>query len=72
MSEFKAGDWYQIQSAPAEGTEVDVWAVYIDGGEGARFPDACRKDGLWYDVFGDCINDFATPTHWSPKPEPPK
>lgn len=68
--------WQQIETAPRDGTVIDLWA-------GARRADCfwwvsedCDDDSHWrqeYAEVGGCSFAVdATPTHWMPLPEPPK
>jgi hypothetical protein len=68
-------EWQPIETAPKDGTIIDVWAKYGDGGE--RYPNAEFIRGEWR-VWG--IDGFESPgyvkidgtaTHWMPVPGPP-
>lgn len=75
------GAWMPIETAPKDGTSIDVW-------NGERIPDVswCRPDGGSIDYkdwcasvaevhgysVGWCMeNIYPHPTHWMPKPSPP-
>jgi len=70
--------WQPIETAPKDGTEVDLWVVYSHGGY--RRPDCKFEDGYWW--YGDVLpaearekggDDWDTiATHWMPTPGPPK
>lgn len=73
------GEWQKIETAPKDGTKVDLWAkcwrAYNDSWEYQRFPDC------WWYVPGHEANrrphwqglgDGWCPTHWQPLPEPPE
>lgn len=79
MSEMK---WNPIETAPRDGTEIDVWS------DGRRYPDAAwaRPDGAPVDYKAWCFLDAEVnrcdvswyiteikpePTHWMPLPPPP-
>jgi hypothetical protein len=63
--------WQPIETAPKDGTRVDVWS-------GDRFTDArwCARHKQW-EVFipdyngGEWTGVYAPPTHWMPLPAPP-
>lgn len=65
--------WQPIDTAPKDGTRVDVFSPLGLG----RTTDAYYRDGVWWvDVF---IDDYAEPnsispepTHWMPLPAAPK
>lgn len=78
--------WRPIESAPRDGTEVDLWIV-TDDLKGFRQPECVWRDGAWYDAIleddridapWDDGTDFhgrrpmRTATHWMPLPEPPE
>ena len=77
--------WWGIESAPKDGTEIDVWI----GGEfphratpvSWRVPSESEwwvhggdtietPDATWHDAFGPLGPD-ESPTHWMPLPLPP-
>lgn len=74
--------WQPIETAPKDGTKVDLWAQLVPLGAQAsnemRFPN-CRWDehyGAHHpDVefahkWSGCPSSYV-PTHWMPLPEPP-
>lgn len=65
-------EWQPIETAPGDGTEIDVWVP--DGAGGYRVPDAywCGADRKWRQT-GQChhLSWHAEPTHWMPSPHPP-
>lgn len=67
--------WQPIDTAPRDGTTVDVWCQYSDGSSG-RIVDCCFKDGRWVRLVGTrdayWINYIVPPTHWQPLPPPPE
>lgn len=69
--------WRPIDSAPRDGTKVDLWcrAPGISAGPG-RVPDCWYSVGKWwcYDDYGDdqCRSEVHNATHFMPLPEPPK
>lgn len=71
----EASPWRSIESAPKDGTEVDLWVVWPDSG-GTRFTD-CHfqpgQDDWWLGQFW--LSQYANnpqPTHWMPLPPGPK
>lgn len=77
LDEFDGG-WLPIDTAPQDGTDVDLWA-------GVRWPDSWWGDGIdddgahrpgWNTSCGGLGNQgFMLPgdaaTHWRPRPPPP-
>lgn len=77
--------WRPIETAPKDGTEIDVW---INGEfPGRRTDVSWRKptdsewwvhggdtietpDATWHDCFGP-LGSCEQPTHWQPLPTPP-
>jgi hypothetical protein len=75
-------DWQPIETAPKDGTFVDIWAVSPNTGEGWRFPDcewtrlvgAGGKHLGWMTDDGSGLESPAhpyRPTHWMLPPNPP-
>ena len=63
-------EWRTIDSAPKDGTIVDLWVV--SGGYGERWSDCELRNGRWkYVSVADYYNVPGTITHWMPLPEPP-
>jgi hypothetical protein len=73
-----------MDSAPKDGTKIDLWAQSLinlaDGGQQVavefRVPDAAWFGGEWCDPEGnphDYLDGFANVrvTHWRPLPPPP-
>jgi hypothetical protein len=78
-------DWQAIETAPKDGTKVDIWVIRIHslGGEGSgRVPNAyweTKYEGWWVkDAHdGDMPVESTDPyihevTHWMPVPAPPR
>ena len=81
------GDWRPIETAPMDGTKIDVWE-YCHNPEwrpkehgfenGHRIVDVEWKDGCWQEYNLDrsewwkINNQHYTVSHWMPTPEPPK
>lgn len=71
--------WMPIESAPKDGTDIDLWMSGPSSPEGYREPmsgwDATREEWMafsdyWGEVpIGRMVGD--APTHWMPLPEPP-
>lgn len=76
-------DWQPIDTAPKDGTPIDVWVAYERGGKltGERWPDAYwgtpefgdDSEECWRDDVCDKIesNDRFIVTHWRPIPKGP-
>lgn len=64
-------DWKTIDTAPKDGTKVDLWM------NGRRFVDCywSKKNNVWYclnsDKEGNRYKIYKEPTHWMPLPQPP-
>ena len=69
-------EWRPIETAPRDGTRIDIWGTNPDG-SGCRVANVCwgpvadwmgreRADWQHYHV------DAFTPTHWMPLPSPPE
>lgn len=67
--------WQTIDTAPRDGTTVDVWIRYSDGSSG-RVVNCCFEDGRWVrrEPVRDSywLIDIVPPTHWQPLPPPPE
>lgn len=70
--------WHPIETAPKDGTPVDVWVVVeiADTRHEGREPDAWFKDGEWvadgYGPWGDGEGPiWGVATHWMPIPGGP-
>lgn len=64
--------WLPIESAPKDGTVIDLWCGNRDSGLADRFPDSYfRSDHQRW-----CACDYGilaiAPTHWRPLPLPPE
>ncbi len=79
MSETRDG-WQPIESAPKDGTEVDLW-VETPGGMQFRKPDCHFHVGEWLTWGGDPEigwltvennDDGTAATHWMHRPAPPE
>jgi len=73
--------WQPIETAPKDGTIVDLWID--DDGKGERYPNMLYLEGGpneandWHDADGVfCLSDIMLRieqvTHWMPLPSPPK
>lgn len=65
---FGVEGWKLIDSAPKDGTVIDLWCR-----EDFRTPDACWIFKAWraLDGKGKWRAIPFSPTHWMPQPEPP-
>lgn len=72
-------DWRTIDSAPKDGTEMDLWVISTGGAKPFRVPDCA-----WKTVAGkaqwvsrgergwEALSEaYLRPTHWQPLPAPP-
>lgn len=70
--------WQKIESAPMDGTIIDLWMV------GPRSPEGYREADCWFDTI-EWVQEYGTygpvkagymigdePTHWMNRPEGPK
>lgn len=70
-------EWLPIESAPKDGTEIDVWRTEPPHPGGMRFINVSWRDGSWkwyYDrdqEFIDLHDGDWVVTHWMPSPPPP-
>lgn len=68
-------NWEPIESAPKDGTRVDLWAVNVFG-EAKRFA-GCYWEVATYEFHHDRWIGLPEgrkswkPTHWMPLPKPP-
>lgn len=69
-------NWLPIETAPKDGTKVDLWLVLDHPGlKPYRCCDCMFLNGRWCDSVG--VNNpggwpvYGTPTHWMPSPEAP-
>jgi hypothetical protein len=77
-------DWQPIETAPKDGTYVDIWAIPLLGdGSGFRVPECLHyvdEDGDGDYIVGALTKSpafvgghwFCQITHWRPMPAPPK
>lgn len=66
-----ATEWRPIETAPKDGTPVDLW---VESVELMRYPQCVYRDGKWFSNFGPLGQSSplrVRPTHWRPLPEPP-
>lgn len=63
--------WRLIETAPTDGTRVDLWVVRPRTGKGCRIADCFRELAQWW--FSDTrpVDEIGQPTHWQPLPPPP-
>lgn len=71
----EASGWQPIETAPKDGTEIDVWCESTANGDngGYRIPDSwwCQTDKNWRTHGDNRISWAHPPTHWMPLPAPP-
>ncbi len=77
-------NWQPIDTAPKDGTAIDMWGIDSREGRMRRFPDCIYLGGKWMQLEGWCIEDRAIDAiyvrisstvkllYWMPLPEPPK
>lgn len=67
--------WQPIETAPKDGTKVDLWVKHIDTPD-HRECDMVMVDGVWRRSCGKVLmsrlEDVLTPTHWMLPPAPPE
>lgn len=69
--------WQPIETAPKDGTWVDLWCGERDGYPAGRFENMSFRGGEWrHPSFFSHSDSYGTPlaampTHWMPLPEPP-
>lgn len=63
--------WRPIETAPRDGTVVDLWVVR--DGHGERFAGAewDASLGMWFNEYLYSPHPEAKPTHWQSIPPPP-
>ena len=62
--------WQPIETAPKDGTQIDVWCP--DADDGYRVADAwVDHAGNWRCCFDNNVRWARQPTHWQPLPVPP-
>jgi hypothetical protein len=66
-------EWQPIETAPKDGTLVDLWiSSKVDEGVGQRVSD-CFCDGVrWHDGCAFVEDEWYRPTHWMPLPTAPE
>jgi len=71
-------NWQPIETAPTDGTQVDLWCRPVRGlttGSYARVPDCWFSVGRWWrnDDNGDDMmrSEVHNATHWMPRPSSP-
>ena len=68
--------WQPIETAPRDGTKIDIWVDFVDGGE--RYTEAffyTKENAFAWDSEDDglrVIFNKTPPKYWFPIPEAPK
>jgi len=71
-------EWQPIETAPKDGTEVDLWVVERNRGRKFRIPDChwhCDEWLVWGgdpEIGWDLVEEYQHATHWMLSPEPPE
>lgn len=65
--------WLPIESAPKDGTKIDVWHVNerVTDVYWSEIQDAWCFDGFFGPEEPTPISSLPAPTHWQPLPAPP-
>lgn len=77
MTEAMGAGWQPIETAPLNGTKVDLWVRPLDAaanGNAGRIADAWHESGRWMRFVGGWPHNVAqcgVPTHWCPLLPPP-
>lgn len=74
-----AAGWRPIETAPKDGTRVDLWLSIhasprsLGMADDFRVPEAWFRDGKWVHVYNYAITELHEPyiTHWMPIAGPP-
>lgn len=70
--------WKPVETAPRDGTFVDLWVFDSVRDAGERWPDCFWRDGKWLDLTDDWEDrevepyPFIRATHWMPLPPAPE
>ncbi|MDE2019724.1 MAG: DUF551 domain-containing protein [Patescibacteria group bacterium] len=72
--------WQPIETAPKDGTKIDLFVMSTASGRGGRIPDCVWQShknkwkSHWFhgNGFEATRVSWFEPTHWRPIPEPPK
>lgn len=65
------GEWRPIETAPKDGTIIDLWCIH-PAYKSERAADAKFKDNGWvFGFFSEKLNTGWYPTHWMSLPPPP-
>lgn len=74
-------NWQPIETAPKDGTRVDLWMHDVDHPAGYRMADARWEDDRWQVAWRFWVEGggqdskgrwHIRATHWMPLPEPPR
>jgi len=73
-SKVEGGGWLPFESAPRDGTVIDLWCEPHDAfevGNACRWPGARFDGARWRTRYVENIEDCWKPTHWRSLPTPP-
>lgn len=80
-------NWQPVETAPKDGTDIDVWVDASVAVFSCRRPDVKWESGRWVEWNARCddyqpveedwsgtdgVRHWVKVTHWMPTPEPPK
>ena len=69
-------EWQPIETAPRDGTPLDLWCVDQYDNCSNRILDMSWSDGQWQDNEGDTLGDYDLPDNaprfWRLSPNPPE
>ncbi len=68
-AQTRGGDWRDIESAPRDGTVIDLWSKGILGQKPHRLVGMLWQDGSWKDEISGL--GYTNISHWMPLPAPP-
>lgn len=69
-----ADGWFPIETAPKDGTRIDLWVVPHDAfanGNADRLEARWMERVGWVRIGGGYVSECGEPTHWRPRPSAP-